>query len=166
MSDLIRKSPTRPDATIEGSKTARKSAARLSAVQALYQIHQRDQSMAAVIQEFMDHRVGFPVDDDTLLVAPEPELFQSIVTGVSEYQIELSEKISKQLSDNISLPRMEPVLRFVLLCGTFELTAHRDIDAPIIISDYVAMTDSFYGEGEKEPGLINAVLDSLADVVR
>jgi N utilization substance protein B len=166
MSDIIRKSPTRPKATIEGSKTARKSAARLAAVQALYQITQREQSVAKVIQEFMDHRVGFPVEDETILVAPEPELFQSIVTGVQEYYDDLSDKLNDHLSENISLTRMEPVLRLILLCGAFELTAHRDIDGPIIISDYVAMTDSFYGEGEKETGLINAVLDAVTDAVR
>jgi N utilization substance protein B len=143
-----------------GSKKARASAARLAAVQALYQMEGNGQGASSVIKEYIDFRLGEPVDGEEM-VSPDAELFSKLVSGVEERRADLSGMVSGA-SGREKLA--EPLLNCILLCGAYELMARHDVDAPIIISDYLHVTEAFYDQGEKK--LVNAVLDKIADNVR
>lgn len=142
------------------TKIARKSAARLTAVQAIYQMDNNNQRSADVLREFVDHRIGVEVDGEQV-VAADLDLLSGIVTGLETRRSDIEGMVSGALGEK---QKPEALLMNILLCGTYELMAHNDIDAPIIISDYVDVAHAFY-EG-KEPGLVNAVLDRLAKDLR
>lgn len=149
-----------------GSKIARASAARLAAVQAVYQIDLNEQRAGDVIAEFKLHRLGKAVDGDEM-VLPDGNLFDDIVRGLDARRPDAEMLVDKALERRANAGKglgVEPLLRCIMLCGAYELMAHGTIDAPIIISDYVNVAHAFY-EG-KEPGLINAVLDAIAKVIR
>lgn len=151
-----------------GSRKARASAARLAAVQTVYQMlaDGRDSEQAA--RDFLDHYAGLQVDGQPLLM-PEQELYGRIVRGVGERQDELETLLEKNLENksylfDIKRRKIDTLLRAVLLCGAYELLAHHDIDAPIIISDYLNVTHAFYEQ--KESALVNGVLDSIRGILR
>ncbi|MEI6985389.1 MAG: transcription antitermination factor NusB [Rhodospirillaceae bacterium] len=157
------KTTKRRNRTGGGSAKARRSAARLAAVQALYQIEQGGGTYEAVRAEFIKLRLGHEVDGISY-VAAEPLLFSSIVRGVGARINELDLAISAALDPRLPLERLELLLRAILRAGAWELLANIEIDAPIIISDYVAVAHAFYAE--RETGLINGVLDTLAGRLR
>ena len=140
---------------------AQRSVARLLAVQAVYQmIKEAPKNADSLIKEFLDHRTGIDSEGDEI-VSPDKGHFIALIRGVTDH--------AKQLGDIIIANRgkdgdIEPILKAILLCGTFELMMLQDIDAPIIISDYVHVTEAFY-EG-KETKLVNAVLDSISKSAR
>ncbi len=151
--------------TNKGSKIARNSAARLLAVQAVYQMFKNDQSADTVVTEFIEHRTGHDIDGDEF-VQPEVELFKNIVTGVAENQEQLETLVMANRGEKAqeSLIKTEALLQSIFLCGSFELMAHQSVDFPIIISDYLHVTHAFYEEGEAK--LVNALLDSVRKVTR
>ncbi len=144
----------------QGSKKARSSAARLAAVQAIYQIAGNAQAAGPVVREYIDYRLGMPVEGQDM-VTPDVELFSRLVTGVEERRADLDHMIASTLGPDKTAERL---LNCILLCGAYELMARGDVDAPIIISDYLHVTDAFYDQGEKK--LVNAVLDRIAASVR
>jgi len=141
---------------------ARLSAARLAAVQAVYQMQSSGQSAEAVIKEYVAHRLGKPVEGHKM-VAPDAPLFSAIVEGVARREADLKGIIDAIMQDQNSAKArnsdvsVEPLLRSILLCGVFELMAHHETDAPIIITDYLEVTHAFYEGGESK--LVNGVLD-------
>lgn len=155
--------------TDKGSRIARMSAARLSAVQAVYQMMANEQRAKDVIDEYMQHRLGKPVDGHNM-VLPDGVLFKNIVSGVGTRMDDLRGIIDASLVSqndakaNNSLSSIESLLGSILLCGAYELMAHHETDAPIIISDYIEVTHAFY-EGN-EAKLVNGVLDRVKDTVR
>lgn len=153
------KSPKKP----QGSKIARASAARLAAVQAVYQILANDQSAQSVISEYRLHRLGQAVDG-VEMVTPDGILFQSIVEGVYDRMNMLEEMIVAALQKNGKSKPSEPLLMAVLFCGTYELLMNTEIDAPVILSDYLNVTHAFYETGESR--LVNALLDAIKKAVR
>ncbi|MGZ9097730.1 MAG: transcription antitermination protein NusB [Micavibrio sp.] len=147
----------------QGSKIARSSAARLAAVQAVYQILSNQQSADSVIAEYRLHRLGQPVEG-AAMVTPDGDLFQTIVSGVYERMNALEDMIAAALQKNGKSKPSEPLLMAVLLCGAYELLDNRAVDAPIILSDYLNVTHAFYEQGESR--LVNAVLDAIKAVIR
>ncbi len=149
----------------KGSKIARNSAARLLAVQAVYQMIENDQTDKEVIAEFIKHRTGHDVDGDEF-VQPEVELFSRVVTGVSDNREQLVSLVINNRGEKArdSVAKTEKLLQAIFLCGSFELMAHQSIDFPIIISDYLHVTHAFYEEPEAK--LVNALLDSVRKVTR
>ena len=143
-------------AEARSSKKARNSAARLAAVQALYQMDRNSQSAASAVREYIDFRLGQALDGEAM-VAADPQLFSRIVSGASERRSDLDHMIAASLGRERPA---EPLLNCILLCGAYELLANLETDAPVIISDYLHVTDAFFGQGEKK--LINAVLDKIA----
>ena len=143
------------------SARARRSAARLAAVQALYQIMMRggDADADAVIGEFVAHRVGADLDGDRF-VEPERSLFTAIVRGASTGAGALDTAISGALAGGWTLQRMEPLLRAILRAGAWELAEHRELPVAIIIDEYLELAHAFFAGGE--PAMVNAVLDRLA----
>jgi N utilization substance protein B len=136
-----------------------RSAARLAAIQALYQVEITGISGAVVASEFVKYRLGQEIDGDEYLAADEA-LFRSIVSGVLAHQDELDPVISEVLTAEWPLERLEVILRAILRAAGFELAHRIDTPARVIITEYVDIAHAFFTG--KEPGLINGVLDRMA----
>ncbi|MCM2344393.1 MAG: transcription antitermination protein NusB [Alphaproteobacteria bacterium] len=149
----------------ESSSNARNSAARLAAVQALYQIKGNDEPVALVIEEYRQHRLGKPLDG-VELVRPDSLLFERILKGVAEHAATVQEMLASALNKDGQQKTVptEPLLNAILSCGALELMTHQDVDAPIIIADYLNITHAFYDQGEYK--LVNAVLDRIKGMTR
>tara|TARA_Y100001001_G_C7863449_1_gene258566 strand:- start:124 stop:624 length:501 start_codon:yes stop_codon:yes gene_type:complete len=142
---------------------ARRSGARLAAVQALYQMEVTERSAKSVIREFMEDRLG--LDDDGMPVEDaDPDLFKAIVNGVVERQALIDEAIKARLADNWRLDRIDSTSRAVLRCATQELATRADLSNAVIIEEYVGIAHAFFED--KEPKFINGVLDKIAQDVR
>lgn len=147
-----------------GSQKARNSAARLLAVQAVYQMSKNNQDAESVIREYLEHRVGVDADGDEM-VTPDQEHFSLVVRGVSEHIEQLSEMVAQnRTAKEGAVAKKEPLLQAIFLCGAFELMVLQAIDAPLIISDYLHVSHAFYDKSEAK--LVNALLDSLRKTVR
>lgn len=144
----------------KGSLKARKTAARLFAVQAVYQALQNKVAPNTLYDEYMTHRVGMDLEDGAM-VEPDGELFRSLMSGITERWGDLEQIIKPRLT---TAKEVEPLLTAIILCGAYEILAHSDIDTPIIITDYLDITASFF-EGS-ETKLVNAVLDAIARELR
>jgi N utilization substance protein B len=143
--------------------TAERSAARLAAVQALYQMDVAGKGVIDAAAEFEAFWIGREVDG----IAFKPSdtgFFRDILAGVVREQRPIDVKIDTALASGWPLKRIEAVLRAILRAGTYELLFRKDVPARVVISEYVDVTHSFYGEDE--PGLVNAVLDAIAREVR
>jgi transcription antitermination protein NusB len=156
--------PSQPAEKSKPSITAQKKAARLMAVQAVYQMSVNKKEVAFVIDEYLFLRKNMAVDGE-VMVEPEPDLFKSIVMGVAERKEDLSNIVTahRHLKPGQMIPD-EPLLNSVLICGVYELIAHQEVDSPIIISGYVEVAKAFFHGSE--PSLINAILDSARKTIR
>jgi len=137
-----------------------RSAARLLAVQALYQSMLNDQSAGEVAGEFLAGRTKMVVEGQEIC-PPDTKLFRRILGGVEKRRVDLDSIVSGHL-DKTKVP--EKLLQSILLCGTYEVLAHQDIDPPIIINDYIEVAHAFYDSGEAK--LVNAVLDRAVKTLR
>jgi N utilization substance protein B len=136
------------------SQADARRAARLAAVQALYQMEIMGSGSEEVAQEFVEHRFG------ELPVAPDAEFFASILNGVPPHQVEIDRAIAGALSEKWKLERVDSILRAILRAGVFELVGRRDVPAKVVIDEYVAVAGAFFGDDE--PGFVNAALDTIA----
>ena len=134
-----------------------RSAARLAALQALYQLEMTGNAPDEVIQEFIDHRFGRDSGHDS---RHDEVFFADIVHGVLRHQIEIDRSIARSLAAGWTLARIDSILRALLRAATYELVARRDVPAKVVIDEYVELARDFF-EGD-EPGFVNAVLDRLA----
>lgn len=135
-----------------------RTAARLAAIQALYQMDMEPVEPSVVIRQFIDLRFSDP--EKFQFHNPDKKLFQEIVRGVCEKQKDLDDTIEKVLANGWSLDRLETVVRAILRAALFELTDHEDTPKAVIINEYVNITKSFYSG--QEPSFVNASLDNLA----
>jgi N utilization substance protein B len=129
-------------------------AARLAAVQALYQMEMSGDGAEEVAEEFIAHRF------DEFDVQPDADFFTSILNGVPQHQVEIDRAIAGALSEKWKLERVDSILRATLRCAVFELIGRRDVPAKVVIDEYVAVAGAFFGADE--PGFINAALDTIA----
>ena len=151
-------------ASLKSSATAMRNAARLMAVQAVYQMAVNQEPAALIVNEYLGLRKNMEWEGETM-VAPDESLFRDIVLGVNERISDLAEIVAANKTQREGqLPQNEPLLQAVLLCGAYELLAHQDVDFPIIISSYMDVAKAFFTG--HEPGLINGVLDSIRKVTR
>ena len=143
----------------------RRTAARLAAVQALYQIELAGASPATVVFEFLRHQLGreSAAEGEDFGVADE-KLFADLVGGASARRDELDEHIATALTADWPLERLEIILRAILRAGAYELMARSDVPVRVVISEYLDIAHAFFSG--KEPGLINGVLDRLARTLR
>ncbi|MDD9899750.1 MAG: transcription antitermination protein NusB [Alphaproteobacteria bacterium] len=146
----------------KGSAIARKTAARLAAVQVLYQMRLNNQNAKSALSEYASHRAGKDMDGDTL-VTPDADLLDDIVNGVETRWADVDGIVSSALSDG-GRETVEPLLDCILRAGVYEMIAHGSVDTGIIINDYLNVTVGFYEGTEKK--LINAVLDKVGKTVR
>jgi N utilization substance protein B len=145
------------------SAKARRSAARLAAVQALYQMAVAGAGVEAVLGEFARHRFGADLDGERY-VAPDPPLFAMIVRGVTERAADVDRLVAGALMPPWAADRLELILRIILRAGAWELLANREVPGRIVITEYVDVAHAFFGG--REPGLVNAVLDRLGRALR
>lgn len=145
------------------AKPAERSAARLAAVQALYQMDVSGKSVVDALAEFEAFWIGREVEGIEFKPS-DIEFFRNVISGVVQNQRAIDVKIDKALSEGWPLRRVEAVLRAILRAGGYELMFRKDVPARVAITEYVDVTHGFYGEDE--PGLVNAVLDTLARDVR
>ncbi len=140
-----------------------RGAARLAAVQALYQMEIAGASLPDVLAEFESFRLGKEVDGTQYRNA-DAAFFREIVSGVVRDQRQLDPAIHAALSSDWPLPRIDATLRAILRCGAFELTRRRDVPGRVVITEYVDVAKAFF-EGDA-PGMVNGVLDMLAKQLR
>ncbi|MGH6925898.1 MAG: transcription antitermination factor NusB [Propylenella sp.] len=136
-----------------------RGAARLGAVQALYQMEVGGCSLPAVIAEFETHRLSKELEGELLRPADRP-FFRALVTGVVKAQRRIDPIIHAALPPTWPLTRIDLTLRAVLRCGVFELIERHDVPARVVISEYVDIAHAFFSGDE--PGLVNGVLDRVA----
>jgi N utilization substance protein B len=140
-----------------------RGAARLAAVQALYQMDLGGATLPDVIAEFETHRLGKEVDGDQYRDA-DAAFFREIITGVVADQRDLDPAINAALTAGWPLTRVDATLRAILRSGAFELVHRTDVPGRVVITEYVDVANAFY-EGEV-PAMVNAVLDTLARKLR
>ena len=145
----------------QASKTVNmRGAARLAAVQALFQMELSGQGVLETAAEYETFRLGKELDGEQLAPA-DASWFRSQLSGVVEQQTKIDPIIRAALADGWSLSRLDGTLRAVLRGGTYELLHRSDVPHPVIISEYVEIANAFYDEGD-EPKTVNAVLDRIA----
>jgi len=140
-----------------------RSAARLAAVQALYQMDVAGAPLHEVLAEFESFWIGREVEGDAYKPA-EVAFFRDIVEGVLREQRRIDPDIDAALAAGWPLKRIEVVLRAILRAGAYELLHRRDIPARVVISEYVDVAGAFVERDEA--GMVNAVLDGLARRLR
>ncbi|MFH3480931.1 transcription antitermination factor NusB [Xanthobacter variabilis] len=141
----------------------KKSAARLGAVQALYQMDLAQTPIHDILAQFESHWLGQEVEG-TQLPDADVKLFRAVVEGVLSEQRRIDPLVDKALSNGWPLRRVEAVLRAVLRAGAFELLARPEVPARVVIAEYVNVAGAFLDRDET--GMVNAVLDTLARELR
>ncbi len=149
--------------TTAGRSANKRGAARLAAVQALYQMDITSAGLSTILDEYETCRIGQEVDGEEYLDA-DRGWFRGIVSGVVADQKTLDPLIHKTLPDDWPLARIHTLLRSVLRAGAFELVKRTDVPGRVIIAEYLDVAKAFFEEDE--PRLVNGVLDSIAKEVR
>lgn len=144
-------------------KANRRGAARLAAVQALYQMDIAGTDLNEILAEYENHWLGGEVEGSQYLPA-EAAFFRDIVAGAVRAQRTLDPMIDAALAQGWPLKRIEALLRAVLRAGAYELEARGDVPARVVISEYVDVAQAFVDR--EETGMVNAVLDALARKLR
>jgi transcription antitermination protein NusB len=144
-------------------KANRRGAARLAAVQALYQMDMTGAGLNEILAQFESHWLGREVEGEQYLPA-EAAFFRDIVSGVIDVQRELDPRIDAALEATWPLKRIEAILRSVLRAGAYELQKRTDVPARVVVSEYVDVAHAFVDK--TETGMVNAVLDRLARNIR
>lgn len=136
---------------------AERHAARLAAVQAIYQMELTGEDAESVAQEFCEHRFS---EVEHNLGEPDEIFFSDLVRGIPRHQVEIDRAIAEGLSENWKLQRIDSILRAILRAGIYELIARKDVPAKVVIDEYLNIAHAFFG-GE-EPAFVNALLDRVA----
>lgn len=141
-----------------------RSAARLAAVQAFYQLTMADEPNAdKVAKEYIEHRLGAEIEGEKYVDA-DADLFQDVLMGAWNRREEWEERIKSHLSQGWTLERLDKILLAALCAGAYELAARIDVPTAVIINEYVDVTHGFYDRAEAS--FINGVLDRLAKELR
>ncbi len=147
----------------EARKANKRGAARLAAVQALYQMELSGAGLNEILAQFESHWLGQEVEGAQYLPA-EAAFFRDVVSGVVREQRRLDPLIDEALQKSWPLKRIEAVLRAALRAGAYELDHRRDVPARVVVSEYADVAAAFVERDET--GMVNAVLDQLARHMR
>ncbi|HEX6411120.1 MAG TPA: transcription antitermination factor NusB [Sphingomicrobium sp.] len=145
------------------ARSRSRSAARLAAVQALYQQEMEGTPIARLLREFHEHRLGATIEDEQYFDA-ERDFFDDVVSGVDSRRSEIDEAIAAKLAEGWSLERLDRPMRAILRAGTYELLARKDVPVGSVISEYVDVAHAFYDK--RESGFVNGLLDAVAKEAR
>lgn len=149
--------------TKTNERSRARSAARLAAVQALYQHEMEKTPIPKLLDEFHQHRLGRTIEDVTYADA-EVDFFDDLVRGVDARREEIDTAIGAKLASGWTLERLDKPMRQILRAGTYELIARIDVPTATVISEYVDVADAFYDKREK--GFVNGLLDAVAKAAR
>lgn len=144
-------------------KRARSAAARLYAVQALFQMEASGQSADRVQREFQDYRIGAEHEGE---VNPEADeaLFSRVTDDAVNWQSKIDQTTDRALVAKWPIDRIDPVLRALFRAAGAELVGEKT-PPRVVISEYVRLAEAFFPEG-REPKFVNAVLDHMAHALR
>ena len=145
------------------ARSRSRSAARLAAVQALYQQEMEGLPVPQLLHEFHNHRLGATIDGVEYADA-EISFFDDVVKGVDARSDELDGLVTGKLARGWSLGRLDKPMRQILRAGAYELLARADVPTASIISEYVDVAKAFYDA--REAGFVNGLLDAIAKDVR
>lgn len=142
---------------------SRRQAARLAAVQALYQWQEGQDAPAEIVEQFLRVRTGEAGEGGMRRDADRP-LFRDVVEGTAARKEELERTVSDAFAADWTWARVDRLVRAILLAGAYELVHRRDVPPRVAINEYVEVARAFYGHGE--PNFVNSVLDRVARQVR
>jgi len=145
------------------ARSRSRSAARLAAVQALYQQEMEGTPTARLLKEFHDHRLGATIEDAQYHTA-ERDFFDDIVTGTHARRAEIDGLISQRLAEGWTLERLDRPMRALLRAGAYELIARPDVPVASVITEYVDVAHAFFDK--RESGFVNGLLDAIAKEAR
>ena len=145
------------------SRSRRRSAARLAAVQALYQRQMEGTPLARLLDEFHQHRLGHEIEDEQYVRA-EVEFFDDVVSGVIAREEEIDAQLAARLTSDWRLERLDKTLLQILRAGTYELLARADVPTSAAISEYLDVAHAFFEKGDTR--IVNGVLDAVGKAVR
>jgi N utilization substance protein B len=145
------------------TRASSRSAARLAAVQALYQMDMTGIDLNEVVAEFEAHRLGQEIEGCQFADA-EAAFFRDLVQGVVREQLKIDPLIDQQLAEGWRLTRVDSILRAILRAGAFEILARSDVPVRVTISEYVDIAHAFFAEDE--PKVVNGILDKLGHRAR
>ena len=140
-----------------------RSAARLAAVQALYQHQMEGTAPARLLNEFHQHRLGREIEDEQYAEA-DVDFFDDLVSGSIARRDEIDALLTERLAQGWSIARLDKTMLQILRAGAYELLARPDIPVGTAISEYVDVAHAFFDE--REAKFVNGVLDAVAKAVR
>lgn len=145
------------------SKTQARSAARLAAVQALYQ-HEMDATpLPKLLTEFHHHRLGAEIEDAQYARA-DAAFFDDVVKGALARADEIDAAITARLAEGWTLDRLDKAMKAILRAGTYELIARVDVPRGAVVNEYVDVAKAFFDA--REAGFVNGLLDAIGGAVR
>jgi N utilization substance protein B len=144
-------------------RSEKRSAARLAASQALYQMEIADKGLNDILAEFEAHWLGQEIEGDAYTPA-DLAFFRDVVSGVQRDQLPIDRALDDTLADGWPLRRVEALMRAILRAALYELRNRPDVPARVAVTEYVDVAAAFFGSDES--GMINAVLDALARQTR
>lgn len=145
------------------ARSKARAAARLAAVQALYQHEMEKTPQARLLDEFHLHRLGAEIDEDQYAEA-ETAFFDDVVKGVVARRDEIDALISARLAKGWALTRLDKTMMQILRAGTYELLARADVPTGAVISEYLDVAHAFFEPSEAR--FVNGLLDAIAKDVR
>ena len=145
------------------ARSQARSAARLAAVQALYQQAMEATPLASLLDEFHRHRLGATIEDMEFNAA-EGEFFDDIVSGVLARGAEIDAQLTAKLAEGWRLERLDKTMLQVLRAGAYELIARPEIATGTVITEYVDVAHAFFDA--REAKFVNGLLDAVAKAVR
>lgn len=143
----------------QNSRSQARSAARLAAVQALYQQQMEGTALARLLNEFHQHRLGQVVEDEEYAEA-DVDFFDDVVAGVDARRGEIDDRLTARLADGWTLARLDKTMLQILRAGTYELLARPDVTKATTISEYVDVAKAFFDD--REAKFVNGILDAVA----
>ena len=150
------------------ARSQARSAARLAAVQALYQLQMENTALARLLDEFHQHRLGREVDDEDhegeIFADAEVALFDDLVRGVDARRADIDELLSARLASGWTIARLDKTMLQILRAGTYELLARPDVPKAAVIDEYVDVAKAFFDD--REAKFVNGILDAVAKEVR
>ena len=141
-------------------KRKMRSAARLYAVQALFQMEHSSQTVDAVCAEFLEHRFGAEVDDGVDMAEGDVDLFRKLLEDSVNWQARIDQMTDRALVAKWPIARIDPTLRALFRAAGAEMT-QSDTPPRVVIMEYVDVAKAFYPDG-REAKFVNAVLDHMA----
>jgi N utilization substance protein B len=123
------------------------------------------QGVDAAVREYREHRLGGELDGEAIRDADD-DFFEDLVRGVVETQRRLDPYLQRRLREGWTLKRLDPIARAALRCGLYELTRRPDVPLGVVVSEYVEIASSFFGEGEAETRFVHGLLDGAGKALR